>query len=245
MVTPTLCLEQSGPAPTGDCPISSPGSAEGTETAADCTQDSTLNNDGSTTFTITCLVVPGTYELLLVPNFVDTCPSFMTDPGCGFINGGPGLDVIITTSFTPSGSISAEPAKAHGAGQVGDQQKFAFHAWNDPNRYNKTKVRFQIKSNDATRCTFVANSATNVQIAPNSLTGGGTVDIDGLGTVTDSLGHKTGVTYHVHAFDSGSHGGTGDTFQVTEFPVTTCGNANPALTKGNVDVDPAHGSKHS
>jgi hypothetical protein len=111
-ISPAVCLEQ---APlvgsvTGNCPVmSAAGTAEGREAQAvvDASGKQVSacsgpiptvpnNPDGSTTYTIACIVIAGTYELVLGARPLNTCtPNALDFAACSIATAGPGAYVKV------------------------------------------------------------------------------------------------------------------------------------------------------
>ncbi len=214
---------------------------------AGCSQDFTPGDPNNTpldptddtmTTTLTCTIPVGDtinpYTLIVYPFAVNNC-SDMSDPVC-LADPTVGVTAALSGNFS-SVIVSPGPAdaKAEGGGELVPQQHFSFETKNNPSKWDHTHVRFAISSKDLTRCDFRADGATFVDVEPSPLgkNSGGTADVYGNGTVTDSTKTKHSITYHLRVTDGGK-GGT-DTFQLTAPGCDTNGLAVP-VNHGNIVV---------
>jgi hypothetical protein len=256
-INPALCLEQA-PAVgsvTGNCPVmSAAGSAEGIEaqTVVDATgqQVSTCsdpipspsNPDGSTTYTITCNVIPGTYELVIAGDPLNTCdPNGLDFVACSMAMGGPGASATITWMFSNGAvQIGTGDLRVRAAGLVLDKTQ-AFAVWAQKSRPEKSRSIF-VKHSRSANCFFWATEAPTFQmITRNPLSTGGDATIKGNGWARTGNGPKVPVTYTETIHDSGQRG-NGDTYSLSNGVCDNGGAAQP-LIRGDADIDQIR-SKH-
>jgi hypothetical protein len=244
-----LCHDnQTVPDPATCSQTMSPGGAGVTCPSALSTNDNGTPSDFSDdidTYSISCPIAAGDsvnpYTLIVYPLNVLHCDAMALDCAPDVTKG---VTAALSGSFsaliTPTGPANG---KVNGGGKVAPQQHFSLHAVNDSSKWSKTHLNFGISTNDPTRCKFVAQGATFVNVQPNQLGGkeaGGSAAVSGNGTVTDSLGVKhTGVPYTLNVTDGGKN--AGDTFQLTAAYTGGRCDTNGLImpvTQGQIDVDP-------
>src|SRR6202012_2201727 len=94
-----------------------------------------------------------------------------------------------------------------GGGTVGAQQNFVLAAADLNSKWSGALLAYTNTASSLTKCKFVANGATNVDIEPNSgHNSGGTANLSGSGTVTNALGLKSTVSYTLKVTDGGQGG---------------------------------------
>jgi hypothetical protein len=170
-------------------------------------------NPSATRVTLSCATNPGAFELVVVPNFVFTCTD-TTDALTGAVTSVcPGLTVTGTVSLsgTPAQMTSySYEGKGEGGGKVdGGRGQYSYRGDDDEQRHNQGHVKYKRKrgkdayGNDDPGCSYRSSQITGVTVVNNPLTGGGVIDIDGLGYAN---GSSTATPFHVHAVDGGSTG---------------------------------------
>jgi hypothetical protein len=235
-----VCQVQSPDVALDNCP-------RGTEQA--CTTVTAPNTDpsGTTvsqTVTATCpAVTAGSFELLIVPVFVATCPQ-PGDPGFDPLNpclAGQGFTASGTIRFTPAGGGTTPPptgmvsAKVSGSGKVDVHNRFAIWARTKSADWDRRHADGRLQYRDDHKCQFRSTTFTNVTINYNALTHGGDAHIDGTGVVKiNGTGWKQ-TSFHVDATDGGGNGQ--DTFKLTG---TGCDNALVLVTDGKITIEPEH-----
>jgi hypothetical protein len=249
-ISPAVCL-QDAPlvgSTTGNCPVmSATGTQEGIEAqtvvngagqqVSSCSDPmpGPSNLDGSTPYTITCNVIPGTYELVIGGDPVNSCdPNALDFIPCSIAMGGPGAFAKVNWMFTNGAvQIGQGNYRVKGGGQVLDNtQEFGLSA--QLNRPEKTRVAFRRHSHTA-NCTFWAKDGNPVvTITRNPITGGGDATIQGNGWAQVGKGPKTPVTYTVTAHDSGQRT-NGDTFSLSN-GVCDNGGAPQPVVRGDIDI---------
>jgi hypothetical protein len=250
-INPAVCLQQAplvGSA-TGNCPVmSAAGTAEGVEAqtvvdasgqqVSNCSDPipSPPNTDGSVTYTITCNVIPGTYELVIAGFPVNTCdPNALDFVACSATMGGPGAYAIVTWTFT-NGAVQIGPGnlRVRGAGQVLDNTQ-EFGLWAQSSRPEKTRSVFRRHSRTA-NCFFWATDTPTFQtITRNPISKGGDATIKGNGWARVGNGPKVPVTYTETVHDSGQRG-NGDTYSLSNGVCDNGGMPQPVV-KGDIDID--------
>ena len=250
-VNPALCLEN---APAGsttgtNCPASSTApNAQGLEAQTATTADGVsncvntvpdhTNADGSITWRIDCNVVPGSYELVIAGNPLNTCDpnDLINYPICSATFGGPGANAIVSWNFSAgSMSIGLGSYKVMGGGQVLDNtEQFASYA--DQNRLDHTLSIFHKHTRTANCFFFAYGTPDSLTITPNLLFGGGDATIKGTGKVwTWQQGWQT-VPYTVHLHDSGQKT-QGDTYSLDDGGVCDTGGVAQPLRNGDIRID--------
>jgi hypothetical protein len=253
-ISPAVCLEHAPVlgSSTGNCPVMSaaPGTAEGLEaqTVVDASGRQVSNcsdpipnsppgnADGSTTYTITCNVIPGTYELVVAGDPVNTCdPNALDFFLCSMNMAGPGAYAKVTWMFT-NGAVQIGPGnlRVRGAGQVFDNTQ-EFGLWAQTNRPEKTRSIFR-KHSRAANCYFWATDTPTFQtITRNPVSKGGDATIKGNGWARVGNGPKMPVTYTETVHDSGQRG-NGDTYSLSNGVCDNGGMPQPVV-KGDIDID--------
>jgi hypothetical protein len=251
-ISPAVCLQQ---APlvgsvTGNCPVmSAAGTAEGLEaqTVADASgrQVSTCsdaiptvpdNPDGSRTYTITCNVIRGSYELVIGGQPLNTCnPSALNFAACSIAMAGPGAYAKVTWMFTGGAvQIGMGNLRVRGAGQVLDNTQ-EFGLWAQTNRPEKTRSVFRKHSRMA-NCYFWATDRPTFQSITRFPVGkGGDATIQGNGWARVGNGAKVPVTYTETVHDSGQRT-NGDTYSLSNGVCDNGGMPQPVV-KGDIDID--------
>jgi hypothetical protein len=203
------------------------------ETEVQCARTQVING-ATTTVTIICATTPGSFDLVVVPNFVFTCTfdPVTSLPSC------PGLTVSGTISLSGTGGgatgggTGATAGKVSGGGKVDTGLSvFSLMAIADPTRYSQGHVKYTQTTKGG--CKYRAVTITKVVVVSDPATHGGSADIDGMGVANNS---STQTSYHVHVEDSGEgQAGTGDAFQLTN---GQCETTNPTVQNGNTQVHP-------
>src|SRR5205823_3315012 len=187
--------------------------------------------------TINCpLVNAGSYELLIVPVEVASCP-LPGDPGFDIEHPcfeGPGIDVNGTVTFTAGGTGSGVPtgtvsAKVKGSGAVGTGQRFVIWARTKSADWDWKHAEGRIQYKDDHTCWFRSKYFTNVQITYDSTTQSGTADISGKGWARANGGSWQWIDFSARATDGGPN--RPDTFQITN---AVCQNLVTLVTQGKI-----------
>jgi hypothetical protein len=204
------------------------------ETEVQCVRSQVVNG-ATTTVTIICATTPGSFDLVIVPNFVFTCTF---DPITG-IPTCPGLTVSGTISLSGSGgsgsgggTTGATTGKVTGGGKVDTGfAVFSIMAIADPARYDQGHVKYQQTTKGG--CKYRAVTITRVVVVANPTTHGGSADVEGMGVANNSSSQSS---YQVHVEDSGEgQSGSADAFSLKS---DQCSTTNPAVANGNTQIHP-------
>jgi hypothetical protein len=217
-VEPVLCLVGTDGVTDARCPMNSSALLGGNGETTTCTTPVPVTDPatGNPGLQITCPVpVTGTYELILAPTGVNTCPPFI-DPVTGLPQlcpvGGPGIEAHVRVDFVSD--VKTNPHEGdhfHGGGQSDDHRdKFHNRGHNDHDKQDRNRVHYEHRSNDNSRCRFYSTDG-QATVVRNPL-GGGSIDMVGNGIVVDYKGVKHTVTYRWRAVDGGPAGV--DTYQL-------------------------------
>jgi hypothetical protein len=205
--------------------------------ATSCVQTKTANTDGTTTVTLTCVAQPaGSYELEIVPVFVNTCPlpgdpGFDPDNPCFF---GPGINITVVFTLTSGGTGGTQGgggtggvAKVTGGGKVNtNQETFSLEGWNAV----ITKGKVHYKNNK--KCQFRSTDFQVVQVTPAGT--GGTARFVGHGFVSTRSDEKdkTSTPFTLDVTDNGKGSTVPDQFTLN---ASYCSTSGPVVS-GNIEV---------